>query len=106
MATYQTTIGRVGGNAVVSTVVQTLEDDFGFTEAQLAAAERALITSTKAAVRYRHDGAAPTNELGHLLPMDATPPLEVLGNANIRAMQFVRDAGAYEDAIVLISLEW
>jgi len=106
MANIMTTWGTVGANATVSTVVLALADDFGFTEAQLAKAERALITSTKAAVRYRHDGTAPTDELGHLLPQDATPPLEVLGNLNIRQFQCVRDSGAVVDAEVLISLEF
>lgn len=92
-------------SATVSTVVLTLADDFGFTEAQLARAKRAFITSTKAAVRYMYDGTAPTAELGHLLPQDATPPLDVLGMDNIAAMQFVLDDAAAADAIVLITLE-
>lgn len=106
MANVMTTIGNAGASETVSTTVLTLVDDFGFTAAQLAKAERALITSTKAAVRYRHDGTPPTSELGHLLPQDATPPLEVLGNVNIRQLEFVRDSGAATDAIVLITLEW
>lgn len=106
MANIMTTWGTVGANATVSTTVVTLADDFGFTDAHLAKAERALITSTKAAVRYRHDGTAPTDELGHLLPQDATPPLEVLGNLNIRQFQCVLDSAAATDAIVLISLEF
>lgn len=106
MGTYQTTLGRVGNSATVSTAAVTLEDDFGFTAAELAAADRALITSIGAAVRYRHDGVAPEAALGHYLPEDASPPLEVLGNANILGMQFIRDTGAVVDATVLITLEW
>lgn len=106
MANIMTTWGTVGANATISTTVVTLADGFGFTAAQLAKAERALITSTKAAIRYRYDGTAPTSELGHLLPQDATPPLEVLGNVNIRQFQCVRDSGAVADAEVLISLEY
>ena len=106
MPNIMTTTGAVGASATVSTVVLTLVDDFGFTAAHLAKAERALITSTKAAVRYRHDGTAPTDELGHLLPQDATPPLEVLGHINIRQFQCVLDSGAVVDAVVLISLEF
>ena len=106
MANIMTTWGTVGANATVSTTVVTLVDGFGFTAAQLAKAERALITSTKAAVRYRHDGTAPTNELGHLLPQDASPPLEVLGNLNIRQFQCIRDSAEVDDAVVLITLEF
>ena len=106
MSNIITTTGAVGASTTVSTVGKTLAADFGFTATQLAKAERALITSTKAAVRYRHDGTAPTDELGHLLPQDASPPLEVIGNANIRAMQFIRDSAETDDAIVLVSLEF
>jgi hypothetical protein len=106
MANIMTTTGTVGASATVSTAVLTLVDDFGFTAAQLAKAERALITSTKAAVRYRHDGTAPTDELGHFLPQDASPPLEVLGNLNIRQFQCIRDSEENDDAVVLITLEF
>lgn len=92
-------------SATVSTTVLTLADDFGFTPEQLARAKRAFITSTKAAVRYMYDGTAPTDELGHLLPQDASPPLDVMGTENIAAMQFVLDSGAATDSIVLITLE-
>ena len=106
MSTYQTTLGRISRSGTVSTAAVALEDDFGFTEAQLAAADRALITSIAAAVRYRHDGDAPEATLGHYLPEDASPPLEVLGNANIRALHFILDAGAAMDATVFVTLEW
>ncbi|MCK9629024.1 MAG: hypothetical protein M0R37_10585 [Bacteroidales bacterium] len=99
------TVAFAMASQTVSTAVLTLADDFGFTEAQLARAKRAFITSTKAAVRYTYDGTAPTDELGHLLPQDATPPLDVLGVANIANLQFILDSGAATDAIVLVTLE-
>ncbi|OQA15573.1 MAG: hypothetical protein BWY63_02902 [Chloroflexi bacterium ADurb.Bin360] len=108
MANVMTTIGNAGssGVTVTSGAVVSLANDFGFTATQLVNAERALITATKAAVRYRYDGVAPTTEVGHLLPMDAAPPLEVLGNVNLKAMQFILDAGAAVESIVLVTLEW
>jgi len=97
-------VAIVSASVTVSSAVVPLSS-FGFTATQLAQAKHALITSTKAAVRYMYDGTAPTSELGHILPMDASPPLDVIGMENVANLQFILDSGAATDAIVLITLE-
>jgi hypothetical protein len=102
----QTTNSSVSASATVSTAAKDIDHaDFGFTAAQLKKAERAFITAIGAAVRYRWDGTDPTQTLGHMLPEDASPPMEVLGNTNIINLSFIRDTGAATDATVLITLE-
>ncbi len=105
--TSQDTEDAVSGSALVSTTPKGIDDaDFGFTPAQLAAARRAYVTSIGAAVRYMFDGTEPTAALGHLLPQDASPPLEAYENRTLNNLIFIRDTGAVADATVLITLEW
>ncbi|NLH79047.1 MAG: hypothetical protein GX465_18665 [Acidobacteria bacterium] len=104
---FRDTEDAVSGSAVVSTAAKGIDHaDFGFTADQLASAQRAYVTSIGAAVRYMFDGTDPTAALGHLLPQDASPPLEVCENRDLNNLIFIRDTGAVQDATVLITLEW
>lgn len=74
---------------------------FGFTQAQINAAERARITCASNAVRYRYDGVAPDASTGHLLAVSSETIIE--GNINISQLQFIRATGS--DGALSITLE-
>ena len=84
-----------------SAVTLTTALKFVFTAAQIDASSRARISCDTQPVRYRYDGTAPDANTGHILPTNTT--IELLGNANIRALQFIRQGGS--DGTVSITLE-
>lgn len=88
------------GQATVSNAAKTLAADFGLDADLLAQADRARISAATDAVRYRYDGSAPTATVGHVLAANGT--IEVIGNANIKALQFIR---VTNDAVVSVTLE-
>ncbi len=88
------------GQAAVSSEAVKLVTGFELTAAQLRIAARARISTSGGVLRYRYDGGVPTASVGHTIADGAT--IEVLGNANIGALQFIR---ASTDVTVSITLE-
>lgn len=67
----------------------------------LGKAVRAVISARTAGVMVSWDGTDPTSTLGH--PVMQNLSISVLGNENIQALKFLREAAA--DADVTITLE-
>lgn len=85
---------------VVSTAVLGISS-WGFSAANLASAVRAIISARTAGVMVSWDGTNPTAVIGHPVMQDLS--ISVLGNENIQALKFIREAAA--DADVTITLE-
>jgi hypothetical protein len=98
--TRQDPISYANNTDTISSTARTMSD-VGFTAAELADADQATFIVTGDAIRFRYDGTAPTATVGFYLPADATP-LVVVGNADIRRLQFIR---VTTDAELYISLE-
>lgn len=99
-STYAVTKDNTVGNTAM-----TLED-FGFSAGDVAAADRATICVTANALRLTWDHPTvnpPTNSTGLRLPTNNYPLFEVVGQANIRYLQMIRDSSS--DATVTITLE-
>lgn len=96
-----TTTASAFKQATVSNSAVVLVAGFSFTQAQVDAASRARISCDTQPVRYRYDGTAPTDAVGHILPVNTT--IEILGPDNIKNLQFIRQGGS--DGIVSITLE-
>lgn len=93
------------GSATVSNAAKAIShEDFGFSAAQLAEANRAVISAHAQPIHFRYDGGAPTATIGHHAD-DSTEnaPRVVLGNANVQALQFIREGGT--DSVVSVTLE-
>lgn len=103
MGALQTTIASVMKSATVTNAVKAISHvDFGFTAAQLAAANRARISCRTGGVMLTYDNATdPTATLGHLVA--ANESLVVEGTDNIRYIRFIREAGT--DSVVTVTLE-
>lgn len=86
--------------ATVSSTEQTMTD-LGFTDAELSEADIAFITVDGADVRFTYDGTTPTGSVGHLL--SNSDKWIVMGNDNIRNLQFIRADST--DAYVAVTLE-
>ena len=84
----------------VSSTARTMTD-VGFSAAELNQAERAVITITGDAMRWTHDGTAPTAALGAYLAANSSP-LVISGNANVRRLRFIR---VTTDVALLVILE-
>jgi hypothetical protein len=87
----------------ISTVAKPISHaDFGFTAAELAAAEGAIITTT-ADILFTEDGLTTpviATSLGHPLPADVL--IFIPGGQRVRNLSFIRKTG---DAVVVITLE-
>lgn len=103
MGTLQTTVASVMGSATVTNAAKALSHaDFGFTTAQLAAANRARIMARTGGVMYTYDNSTdPTITAGHLIPANTGLVLE--GTDNIRYLRFIREAGT--DCTLTVTLE-
>jgi len=84
----------------VSTTALTLEAFTGITQEQVNRANRIRITVETQPIRYRYDGTAPTDTVGHLLP--APSELILTGTDNVRQFQIIR---ATADATIMVTLE-
>ncbi len=83
----------------VSSVALTLVD-LGFTAAQVAAADRAMISIETASLRYTFDGTAPTSANGHLAPSATMFVLD--GHELISRIKLIR--ATVSDASVHVTL--
>ena len=98
----QTTVGYATKSATISNTAKAISHaDFAWAASDLAAADIAYITARTAGVMLLWTGVVPTATLGFMLAQNAN--IEVVGNANIQALQFIREAGS--DATVIVSLE-
>jgi hypothetical protein len=91
--------------SVVKSVAGTITDTaktlavYGFTAAEIAQADMALIT-VEADVRYRLDGTAPTASVGHIIK--AQVDTEVRGYALLDALQLIRVGGSNVTAFITL----
>lgn len=92
---------RASAHLTVSTTAKALAD-FGFSAANMAAAEFAAISPISDGVNYLHSGDTPTPTFGHPIVEDGT--VTIRGNSNITALQFIRNGSS--DAEVTITLGW
>lgn len=88
------------GNQTVSNTALTLEAFTAFTQAQVDRANRVILTVEAQSLRYRYDGTAPTDAIGHLLT--AGSRLELVGNDNIQNLRVIR---VTTDSTVMVTLE-
>lgn len=82
----------------VSSIARTMSD-VGFSAAELAAAQRAVISVATDAIRLRKDGSDPSATVGHYVGANAEPVV-IEGNADIQRLRFIRvtaDAALYVD---------
>ncbi len=93
---FTTVSGAVGAAATPITAAA-----FGITEAQMLISNFAYITPMTGDVILTWSGTAPTSTKGHYLMQNAS--IEIMGNTNIRNLQFIRVGGA--DVTVSITLE-
>lgn len=84
----------------VSSTARTMTN-VGFSADELADAERAVITTTGDALRWTHDGVAPTDAVGEYLAANSSP-LTISGNASVKRLQFIR---VTTDVALLVILE-
>lgn len=75
---------------------------FGFTAANLVACDVAVVSCFSATVVFSDDGTNPTATDGHAIPPLAAI-LNVIGNDNINALRFIRQAST--DVEVTITLK-
>lgn len=95
-----TTSAFAFGSQTVSSTALTLEAFTAFTQAQVDRANRVILTVEAQSIRYRYDGTAPTDTVGHLLT--AGSRLELVGNDNIQNLQVIR---VTTDSTVMVTLE-
>jgi hypothetical protein len=102
MPSLQTTVAYRARSATIgSSAIQISDVSFGWQAGELAAAEVAILTARGAGVMYLYDGTAPSATLGHLLAQNGT--VEVVGNANIQALRFIREGAS--DATMTVTLK-
>lgn len=88
-------------SATVSSTAKAVSDGtFSWTAGDLDKARVATVTAHTANVVYTYDGSTPTATNGHVLPANST--IQVQGNTNIQALQFIRQSS---DATVSVTLE-
>jgi len=85
---------------LVSSTALDMENDFGFTVAELAIANRAVITSIDKSINIAWRGAVPTTTLGIFIK--GTNHRILTGQLNIATLQVIADG---TDANVTIVLE-
>jgi hypothetical protein len=101
MGTLQASKGYQTKAATITNAAKAIDHaDFGFTDAELEAADYAVITAFAASVVVTTDATTPTATLGTFIGVE--DPVTVSGNQNINNLQFIR-AGS-TDATVSISL--
>lgn len=92
----------------VSDTALSLADLSGLSAADVASADRVVLTVSQNAVRVRWDGTAPTTSSGHVLSVDESysiltrQPFVLSGN-NLSNLQIIRD-GSF-DAVIEVTLE-
>jgi hypothetical protein len=92
-------------SSTVSSVALTLVT-FGYTTAEVAAADRVIISVTANALRVSWDHPttnAPTTSAGLKLGTNNYPFFVLQGRSNLAALQMIRDAAA--DATIIVTLE-
>lgn len=72
----------------VSSTALSFTSATAFPDGKTPRADLAVVTCETDAVRYRVDGVAPTASVGHKLAADGS--LTVYGEANLKAIQFIR----------------
>ena len=101
MGTLQTPVGFQTKAATVTNAAKPVSHaDFGFSTAELAAADIAYVTPFSYPIVLTADGVAPTTALGTYVA--AADTMIVRGSANIVALQFIRAAD--DDSTVSVSL--
>ena len=75
--------------------------EFGFSEANLAEATKALITAREAAIMVTWSGVPATTAMGHYCGQNAS--CSVLSAADVKRVQVISESGA--NAVVTITLE-
>ncbi len=100
--TIQTTVAYATKSATISNASKAISHaDFAWGVTDLALAQVAYVTVRTAGVMVNWSGVDPTTSAGYFLAQNAN--LEVVGNANILNLEFIREAGA--DATVTVTLE-
>jgi len=72
-----------------------------FTQEQVDAAARAVISVNSGAVRVRYDGTNPTVSIGHVFQIGNV--FQIVGNGNLNTLSLIRDGT--NDVILAITLE-
>ncbi len=104
MATQTYPSGFLFGSGTVSnTALALTASPFSFSVANIALADRVLITASTAPIRYRIDGGNPTTTTGHLVATGAT--VEIQGSDNIINLRIIRDGGSDASASITL-LKW
>jgi len=93
---YETRTATISGSAVAISAA-----GWSWTDGYLAQADHAAVTAHGASVCMTWDGTTPTSTTGIAIAAGAT--VQVLGNANIQAIQLIRSGTG--DATVSITLE-
>ena len=89
------------GSATVSTPgTKSIDSDFGFSAAQLAAMRKARISAMTNAVTFRQDGTSPTATVGH--PIAAGEMIEIDGYNNLVNLEMIRSGAG--DAVVTVTI--
>jgi len=98
----QTTKFSEAKSATISTTAKAISHaDFSWTAGVLAAADKAVISARTGGVMYRYDNADPSVTVGHLIAANGS--VTIVGNLNIQALRFIREAGT--DATLTITIE-
>jgi hypothetical protein len=93
---YQTKVTTIAGTAVAISAAA-----WSWTSGYLALADHAVITAHTEPVCMTWDGTTPTATLGMYIPAGGT--VTVVGNANVQAVQLIRQGSS--SATVSITLE-
>lgn len=102
MAEQQPSLCYVTKSATISNAAKAItHGDFAWGTTDLALARLAIISPRSAGVMFTYDGTDPTATFGH--PIATSGIVAIEGNANIRALKFIREAGV--DATLTITLE-
>jgi len=96
-----TTLAYASGSEAVSTSAVNLASFSGLDAALVSQADRARITASNNAVRYRYDGVNPSASVGHYLAADSE--VVITGKENIARLSFIRAGSG--DAVVFVTLE-
>lgn len=92
---------KVATATISNTAKAISHEDFGLTAAEIAAADRAVITAHTNNVMATWDGTNPTTTLGHLL--GTTHPPMIVHGSNIARLKFIRATGS--DGAITVTLE-
>lgn len=93
---YETKAATIAGTAVAISAV-----GWSWTTGNLVQADQAVITAHTEPVCMTWDGTTPTSTLGMYIPANGT--VTVVGNANVQAVQLIRQGSS--SATVSITLE-